>query len=82
LQKQLARAEKGSRKQEALYQELTTVTDPKNYEPEMEIVDNPDTCPKCTKVLKILDLGNRTLLSCPNGTCGYRTTKTKIIAKD
>ena len=35
LKKQLARAEKGSRKQESLYAELTTISDPASYaEPE------------------------------------------------
>lgn len=82
LKKQLARAEKGSRKQEALYAELTTVTDPASYAEPEAVTDDTVKCAKCHKPIKEIDLGTRVLLVCSYGPCKHRQTVAKITIKD
>lgn len=44
-------------------------------QPVLHTVENPDTCPQCTKEIVIIDLGKRLLHNCK--ACGYRKVKIK-----
>jgi CRISPR/Cas system CSM-associated protein Csm4 (group 5 of RAMP superfamily) len=77
LQKQLARAEKNTRKNEALYSELTDKDNPVNYATPEVVKETKPKCVKCGSTIFIIDMGFKLLYSCSKSDCKHRQTVLK-----
>jgi formamidopyrimidine-DNA glycosylase len=72
LKKELARAEKNTKKQISMYAELTDATDASYATPELAVDDDTPSCIKCGSSIKETDLGTRILYVCQKATCNHR----------
>lgn len=72
LKKELARAEKNTKKQISMYAELTDATEASYATPELAATEDAYSCAKCGSKVKETDLGSRILYVCQKSTCSHR----------